>query len=219
MSTLRIAILGAGDVGGTLGRKWAKAGHTVAFGVKDTSSERAQILRKELGAAILIGSPAEALARSDIVLLAVPGDAVNEIIASYAQLLDHKIIIDATNQVKKGTSEATRQWQGKSVLNCLSTLQEYAPHAIIYRAFNSYAWEIFAEPQFQTTPADQFYCGPAGDTRPIIEQLISEIGLQPVYLGGLDKIEVVDNILQFWASLALFQGLGRDKVAFKVLNR
>ncbi len=38
MTSLRIAILGAGDIGGTLGRKWARAGHTIAFGVKNPAS-------------------------------------------------------------------------------------------------------------------------------------------------------------------------------------
>lgn len=219
MSSLHIAILGAGDIGGILGRKWARAGHVVAFGVKNPASEKAQRLREELGEQLLIGSPAEALAASDVVLLAVPGSAVEEIIATHAQLLDHKIIIDATNQIPKGKSEATKQWQGHGPLNSLRTLQVYAPHAQIYRAFNSYAWEAFADPIYQGIQADLFYCGPDGDELTVVEQLIAEIGLRPVRLGDLDKISVVDEILQLWGTLALFQGWGRDNVAFKVLTR
>lgn len=76
MSSLRLAILGAGKVGGTLGRKWVQAGHTVAFGVTNPTSERAESLRQEFGSQVSIGSPAEALANSEIVLLAVPGNVV-----------------------------------------------------------------------------------------------------------------------------------------------
>ncbi|HZR43930.1 MAG TPA: NAD(P)-binding domain-containing protein [Ktedonobacteraceae bacterium] len=219
MSSLRISILGAGDIGGTLGRKWAKAGHRVAFGVKDPSSEKAQSLRQDLGEDILIGSPTEALTQSDVVLLAVPGSAVNELITTHAQLLDHKTIIDATNQIVKGKTTATNTWQGQGTLNSLGTLQAHAPHARLYRAFNSYAWEEFADPVFQGVQADLFYCGPQGDALAIVEQLIAEIGLRPVRLGDVDQVEVVDEILRLWASLALFQGLGRDKVAFKMLTR
>ncbi|HEY4388668.1 MAG TPA: NAD(P)-binding domain-containing protein [Ktedonobacteraceae bacterium] len=219
MPSFRIAILGAGPIGSTLGRKWIEAGHTVAFGVKNPSSERAQSLRADLGEHILIGSPAEALAESDIVLLAVPGAAVEEIIATHAQLLDHKMIIDATNQITKGKSEATKQWQGRGSLNSLSTIQAHAPHARVYRAFNSYAWEAFADPLYQGVQADLFYCGPDGDGQAVLEQLIAEIGLHPVNLGGLDQIEVVDNVLQLWATLALFQGKGRSNTALKVLTR
>ena len=219
MSSLHIAILGAGDVGSTLGRKWARAGHTIAFGVKNPASEKALGLREELGEHLLIGSPTEALAESDIVLLAVPGAVVEEIIAAHAQLLDHKIIIDATNQITKGKSEATKQWQGRGVLNSLSTLQTHAPNAQVYRAFNIYGWEAFAEPIYNGIQADLFYCGPEGSALTVVEQLIAEIGLRPMRLGDLDQIEMVDTILQLWATLALFQNKGRNNIAFKVLNR
>src|SRR5579884_4540801 len=102
MAILRITILGAGKVGGTLGRKWVQAGHTVAFGVTNPSSERAESLRQEFGSQVFIGSPEEALANSEVVLLAVPGDVVEEVIAIHAHLLDHKIILDAANKYRNG---------------------------------------------------------------------------------------------------------------------
>jgi predicted dinucleotide-binding enzyme len=219
MPAFHIAILGAGPIGSILGSKWARAGHTVAFGVKDPSSERAQSLRKALGEHVLIGSPSDALVQADIVLLAVPGNVIDEVITTHAELLDHKIIIDATNKLVKGQTAATKQWQAAGPLNSLSTLQVHVPHAQVYRAFNSYAWEAFADPLYQGVQADLFYCGPEGETQTIIEQLISEIGLRPVKLGDLDQIEVVDGILQLWATLALFQDKGRNNIAFKVLNR
>lgn len=219
MPKLRIAILGAGDVGATLGRKWIKAGHAVAFGVRNPLAERAQSLRAELGEQILVGSPEEALAESNVVLLAVPGSAVRELIATYAQLLDHKVVIDATNQIVKGKTESTKQWQGPGALNSLSTLQTHAPNAQVYRAFNNYSVEAFAEPTYQGVQADLFYCGPEGDALAHIEQLIAEVGLRPVRLGGLEQIEVVDEVLRLWGTLALFQGWGRNNVAFKVLTR
>jgi len=219
MPSFRIAILGAGPIGSILGSKWAKAGHSVAFGVRDPASERAQKLREELGESVFIGSPAESLAQGNIVLLAIPGHTVEELVRTHAQLLDHKLIIDATNQLTKGKTAAEGKWSAQGPLNSLAALQTYASHAQIYRAFNSYAWEAFADPIYQGIQADLFYCGPEGDTQAITEQLIDEIGLHPVWLGGLDQIEVVDNILRLWAILALFQDKGRNNIAFKVLHR
>jgi predicted dinucleotide-binding enzyme len=187
--------------------------------VKDPSSERAQKLREELGANVFIGSVAESLAQGDIVLLAIPGHTVEELVRTHAQLLDHKLIIDATNQLTKGKTAAEGKWSAQGPLNSLTTLQTYASHAQVYRAFNSYAWEAFADPMYQGIQADLFYCGPEDDTQAIIEQLIDDIGLHPVWLGGLDQIEVVDNILRLWATLALFQDKGRNNIAFKVLHR
>ena len=45
---LTIAVLGAGNIGSTLGRKWVAAGHQVAFGVNDPNGKHAQALRTEL---------------------------------------------------------------------------------------------------------------------------------------------------------------------------
>ena len=61
MATYRIAVLGAGNIGGTLGRKWVRAGHTVTFGVKDPAGDRAQALKAELNGQATIGTPTKAL--------------------------------------------------------------------------------------------------------------------------------------------------------------
>lgn len=222
MSLLRIAILGAGKVGGTLGRKWIQAGHTVAFGVTNPSGDRAESLRQEFGSRVSIGLPVEALAESDVVLLAVPGNVVEEVIATYASLLDHKIILDAANKYRNGSNRnyATQnpQWN-EPELNSLSFIQAHAPHAHAYRAFNSYSIHPFADPIYQGVQADLFYCGPAGEEKAIVEQLITEVGLRPIYLGENTMVEVVDGVIRLWAALAFYQEKGVDNVAFKVLTR
>jgi 8-hydroxy-5-deazaflavin:NADPH oxidoreductase len=215
----RIAILGAGDVGSALGRKWAEAGHTVAYGVRDASSTRAEKLRQDLGDRVRIGSLADALADSEVALLAVTGSAVAELAATHAAHLADKIVIDATNQRVKGQAEATGEWGEKNTLNSHAVLAAHAAGARYYRAFNSYSWEIFAEPVFDGVAADLFYCGPEGDSLLVVEQLIADIGLNPVRLGGLEQLETADNMLALWAAMAMFQGKGRDKTALKMLHR
>lgn len=220
MSSLSITILGAGPIGSPLGRKWAKAGYSLAFSVQNPSSERAQSRRQDLGDQVFIGSPAEALTHGDIVVLAIPGDVIDEAITIYAHLLDHKIIIEAANKLSNiQKTIATKKWQDHEPLRSVSTLQAHAPHAKTYRAFNSYGWEPFENPIYQGIQADLFYCGPEGPEQAVVEQLINEIGLCSVHLGGLDQVDVVDNILRLWATLALLQGKGRNNVAFKVLTR
>lgn len=219
MPSLRITILGAGPIGSTLGRKWAKAGHSLAFGVQNPSSERAQSLRQDLGEQVFIGSPAEALAKGDIVVLALAGQAVEGIITTYAQQLDGKIIIDAANRYPPDQKfSQTHQWP-TTPLYSAHLLQAHAPHAQVYRAFNTYSWQNLADPDYRGIQADMFYCGPDEDAMATVEQLIAEIGLQPVRLGDLDQIDVVDSVLRLWGTLAIVQGKGRDVIAFKVLTR
>ncbi len=205
MGELRIAVLGAGNIGGTLGRKWAAAGHKVTFGVNDPAGARAQALQAELGNKVTISSVAGALAAGNVIVMALPGAAMDETISTYAAQLDGKIIIDAANRM------------GGGPMNSFATFQALTPHARVFRAFNSLGWENFANPLFNGVQADLFYCGPDGDARDMVEQLITDVGLRPMRLGDIDQVGLVDSITQLWFALAIRQGKGRH-LAFKVLE-
>lgn len=207
MSTIKIVVLGAGNIGGTLGGKWVATGHQVVFGVNNPNGEKARKLRSDLGDRAVIHTTAEALATNpDVVVLAIPGPSMDATIAQYANQLDGKIIIDTANKM------------GASTHNSFAALQQHTPHSSIYRAFNTLGWENFANPVFDGIPADLFFCGTDGESRATVEQLISDIGLQPVYLGGIEQAGVVDSLLGLWFALAVGQGKGRQ-LAFKMLTR
>jgi predicted dinucleotide-binding enzyme len=206
MNELRIAVLGAGNIGGTLGRKWVAAGHKVSFGVNNPDSTRAQALRAELGDRVTIGPVADALADSDVVVMALPGKAMDETITKYASQLDDKIIIDTANRL------------GGGPMNSLVTFQTNTPQARVFRAFNTLGWENFADPVFDGIQADLFYCGTDGDAREVVEQMISDVGLRPIRLGDVDQVGLVDSVGSLWFALALGQGKGRH-LAFRVLSR
>ena len=205
--TFNVAVLGAGNIGGTLGRKWSSAGHTVAFGVYDPNGKRAQALRSELGDKVIIGSLVEALsANPDVVVMAIPGAVMDATITKYASQLDGRTIIDTANRM------------GGGPMNSFATLQQHTPRAHIFRAFNTLGWENFANPEFEGGTADLFYCGPDGEARGAVEQLITNIGLRPMYLGGVEQVGLVDAVVGLWFALAVGQGKGRH-LAFKVLTR
>lgn len=207
MAAFRIAVLGAGNIGGTIGKKWVAAGHVVAFGVSNPSGAKAQALRDALGEKATIGTVAEALAAGDVVLMAVPGGTMDETIRANAAALDGKIILDAANRMGGG-----------GPANSFATFREQAPQARVYRAFNTLGWENFADPVFNGVQADLFYCGPDGEARQVVEQLIADVGLRPVRLGDEEQVGLVDSLLAVWFTLAQRQGWGRH-LAFKVLSR
>jgi 8-hydroxy-5-deazaflavin:NADPH oxidoreductase len=178
----------------------------VAFGVNDPNGEKAGKLRGELGNRVAIGTLTEALSTNpDVVLMAIPGAAMDSTIAQYAAQLDGRIIIDAANKM------------GASSLNSFAALQQHTPRARIYRAFNTYGWENFAYPEYEGGQADLFFCGTDGEARAAVEQLIADIGLRPMYLGGVEQVGVVDALLGVWFSLAIGQHKGRH-LAFKMLT-
>jgi predicted dinucleotide-binding enzyme len=201
---MRIGILGAGNIGGTLGRKWAKAGHEVVFGVRDASSPKIAGLFERVEGNASADSVAQAIAFGEVLLFALPWSAVGGIVEAHGEALNAKIVLDATNDF------------GGPVVNNVQTISSKARNAKVYRAFNSLGWENFEEPQIGGTQIDLFYCGADDEARPIVERLIEDVGLRPVRVGDLEQVQLVDAIGSLWVALAFRQGMGR-RLAFKLL--
>jgi predicted dinucleotide-binding enzyme len=194
MTTLRIAVLGAGKIGGAIGRKWTAAGHQVAYGVRDPQAADAQALLQS-GDQVTVGQVGEALASDpQVVLMAAPGAAMETTIVAYAEQLNGRVIIDAANRIG---SDRTDSW---------GFFQAHTPQAKVYRAFNIYGFENFANPLYGGVQADLFFAGPEGESLTHVEQLIREVGLRPVRLGDTDQIPTVDALLPLWFTLARAHG-------------
>lgn len=201
---MKIAILGAGNIGGTLGGKWLAAGHEVRFGVRDVNSPKtAAALARAQGAQAVDAKTA--IQFGDGVLFSVPWKIVAEIARENASVLNGKLLIDATNNF------------GGPVINNLVTLTEAAPDSRIFRAFNSLGWEVFAQPVLQGQQADMFYSGPDGETRAQIHTLIEEVGINPIWVGDNDRIHLVDTMGALWVHMVFQRGWKR-KTAFKVIT-
>ncbi len=202
---MRIAVLGIGNVGGALGKKWAAAGHEVVFGVREPDSPKVGVFLETVKGPARAAALGESIAFGDVVLFAIPAGATAETVAAHGGMLNDKIVIDATNQF------------GAPVVNCIDVLAARAPRAHIYRAFNSLGWENFVKPYFGRIQADLLYCGPDGEPRLVMETLITDVGLRPVRVGDLDKVRLVDAVGEIWIALAFGQNMGR-RLAFKVLT-
>lgn len=194
---MRIAIIGTGNIGGTLGRALERAGHTVTFGSRHPDSDAVG----DSGATV--ANLASALDGADVVVLALPGTAVDGFLAEHAGGIDGKLVIDATNRI------------GAPVVNAAQQVSQAAPGARYARAFNTPGWENFAEPLFDGVPADLFFSANEAD-RATVEQLISDVGLRPAYLGE-NQHNVVDGVLPLWFSLVQARG-GNRRLAFRVLT-
>lgn len=202
---LKISVLGAGNIGGTLGSKWAAAGHEVVFGVRDPQAEKVLARLAEAAHGTMAVPLPTSVAGAEVVVFAIPGRAVTEAIAQLGNGLEGKILIDATNNV------------GQEPMHNLELLRAVAPESRTFRAFSTLGWENFAEPVIDGLQVDLFYCGGDGEEREVVHGLIGDIGLRPVYLGGLEQADLVDALTRLWFLLALRQGRGR-RLAFKLLG-
>lgn len=188
---MRVAVIGAGNIGGTLGATWEAAGHEVAYGLREPG--------KKHGARTID----EALSDADAVLLAIPGSAVVDFVREHARGLDGKVVIDATNNFR-ATS-----------MNSWGELTQAIPKAHLYRAFNTYGWDVFAKPALGGQQPDMFFAGPEGRSKEAAERLITDAGLRPVWVGGTDQVDVVDGVLKLWFTLSHKRG---RRIGFKLLS-
>jgi 8-hydroxy-5-deazaflavin:NADPH oxidoreductase len=192
---VRIAVIGAGRIGGTVGAAWQRAGHEVTFGVREPGG------RSEGGP---FATPEDAVQGADVVVFAVPGTAMDSTLAGLEHALPGKILVDATNQVRAAKARS-------AALEAIGN--EATP---VFRAFNSLGWEIFANPKFGDDVADLFYAGPDVPARHTVKALISDVGSRPIYVGA--DADVVDGALRLWFALVTNLKAGRG-VALKVLTR
>ncbi len=190
---MKIGIIGAGRIGGTLGKVWAAAGHDVLFGMRDP--RRAA----EEGITGKVGSFAEAAEHGEAVLFAVPGSVLLE--TARPLTLAGKIVIDATNG-------------GNTDQPVVRALAAAFPTAYVYKAFNTLGFENFQNPTFGTERADLLFIG-APTQQEVVAGLITDVGLNPIYVGDLDQSGALDAALSLW--FALSRRFGRH-LAFRVLH-
>src|SRR5581483_5481109 len=112
---MKIAVIGSGNIGGTLGAKWAAAGHHVVFGVRDASSPKARAALGAAGSAAKLDSIANAIEGAEVVVLAIPGAALAATVAEQGAALAGKLVIDTTNQF------------GAPVMNGIAAIAAAAP--------------------------------------------------------------------------------------------
>src|ERR1017187_9946360 len=100
---MKIGIVGSGNVGGTLGTRWAQAGHQVIFGSRDPASEAIRKLVAGAGGSARAATQKEAAAASDVVLLSTPWTVAREAVEGLGDL-SGKILIDAVNPLLRDLS-------------------------------------------------------------------------------------------------------------------
>lgn len=194
---MEIAVVGTGFIGGILGGALARSGHAVTFGSRHPEEEPPGLTAG--GASV--AQVADAISGAEVVILALPGAAVPNLVAEHADRLRGKIVIDATNQM------------GAPAANSRAALPSDVRYA---RAFNTLGGENMADPVFADGPADMLFSAPEEDKEAVAE-VIEGVGLRPVYVGS-DQEDLLDALFRLWIALAVGQKRGRH-LAFRILER
>ena len=198
---MRIAILGAGNVGGGLGKAFAAVGHDVVFGVRDPDSTKTQLALAEIPDAVAL-PPREAVDGADVVVFAVRPVAINATVGELPSLAG-RIVIDAMNRFDaEATAHSTTQ-----------DLVQLLPGAKLAKAFNTIGFENYPSAAARAVPAAMFVAGDDADAKRVAMALASEIGFRAEDAGGLPNAKVLEEMVKVWMALAQVHG---RTVAFAV---
>jgi len=180
-SKMKIGIIGAGHIGGTIGALWAQAGHPVFFASRHP--EELKELVERIGPLAQAGTVDQAIAFGNVIFLAVPYGALPQIGKDYGKSLAGKIVVDADNAVasRDGAIADEVERDGIGV-----TSQKYLPGARLVRAFNTLNYAIFEREA--NRPAPRLAVPIAGDDREAVQVaagLVRDAGFDPVEVGRL----------------------------------
>lgn len=206
-----ISIIGAGNVGMALAQAFVRQGEAVFLGVPNP--EKYQGAVAPLGALGRLGTVAQAVDASDLVVLAVPFPAVESIARSVADW-QGKIVVDATNPLAPGLAGLTVGTTDSGA----EQLARWAPTARVVKAFNSTGAENMADARYAQGLPFMPVCGDDAQARARVIALAARIGFDAVDLGPLSAARYVEPFAMTWIHMAFKQGLGR-KFAFSLLRR
>jgi predicted dinucleotide-binding enzyme len=208
---MKIAILGAGNVGAALASAWSAAGHTVVFGARDPQSPKTTAAIGKLGLRAL--PPAKAAQASEIVVLATPWPATRAALESCGSLAG-KTLIDCTNPLKADLSglELGADTSGAE------RVASWSSGAHVFKCFNQTGAENMAgNLRFSAKPV-MFVAGDHAPARPTVLQLARDAGFEAVDAGPLTSARLLEPLAMLWIHLAYRCGLGRE-YAFALTRR
>ncbi len=208
-----IGIIGTGNVGGALGRRWAFLGHNVTFGSREPESDRVNELMRRIGAGVSATGIADAARASEIVVIATPWPATEAAVAACGDL-SGKIVIDCVNPHKadfSGLEIGTDTSAGEKVA-------EWASGARVVKAFNATGAGNMREPAYGRTTADMPICGDDEDAKAVVRGLAEEIGFDVIDAGGITSARLLEPMAMLWIHLAYNLEQGVD-IAYKLLRR
>ena len=225
---MRIAILGAGNVGGSLGRRWADAGHDVRFGVRrpEAGADAVKGGRgggkgEALPSRCAVVAPAEAVREANVVVLATPwgavGDALREAGAD-SGALDGRPLLDATNPLKAGFALDV----GSNGESGAERVQALVPNAHVVKVFNTTGAENIRDPSYAGAATVMVYAGNDIGAKRVAHELASTLGFDPVDAGVLMRARELEHLAALWIALTIgatgAPALGRN-FAFRLVRR
>ena len=191
-----IAIIGTGDVAAALGPEFAALGHEIVYGSRNPDRDDVRDLVALTGSSASASGQFDAAQQGQIVILAVPWDAIEAVINNLGDL-SGKIIMDPTNPRIVG-EDGLRDYAVTTSNG--ERIQNWAPNAHVVKAFNTMTWETMVDPDSTGGPVTVPIVGNNDEAKAVIASLISGLGLEPIDLGPIRYAHVLEGMYHLWGN-------------------
>jgi len=184
---MKVAIIGAGNVGTALATALTRAGHNVTITARDpnNAAKAAQSSGARAGA-----SNATAVEQADVVIAAIPATSIAEVAAQIRQPASGKPVIDVTNRMRPTE-------QGLDMDTTSSNAEELAsmlPGSAVVKAFNTLFASNQADPTAGGVQLDGFVAADDEGAKATVLELVESVGLNPVDVGPLKRARQLEGL-------------------------
>jgi 8-hydroxy-5-deazaflavin:NADPH oxidoreductase len=199
---MKIGIIGSGNMGRSLGMLWAEQGHEVFFGAR--TAEKGQAVADFVGQGTQGGTNDQAAAFGDILLYTARGVDPAAVFSS-TEVLTGKILIDPNNStIPDGFAYEP------ITISLAEILAAQVPHAIVVKAFNTMAQEVF---ELAPAPLNQhhvsaFVASDDAAARQTVMQLATDIGFVAIDSGALRNARLLEGMADFIRLIMIGQQQG-----------
>ena len=191
------AIIGVGNLGGTVARHLVNGGETVVLAAADEA--HAKTLADELGPNASAASVEDAITSADAVVIAIWVEQSRELVPGQARRLEHKVVLDPSNPIGFENGQMIRTLpEGVSSASVVAGLLPASAHYV--KAFGSLgAVEQLATSANREPRVVLFYATDDDAAEAAAQRLIRAAGFEPLKVGGVSdagRMEGPDGELQ-----------------------
>jgi 8-hydroxy-5-deazaflavin:NADPH oxidoreductase len=196
---MKIGILGSGEVGQTLAAAFTQEGYNVLIGTRNPDKKDIREFKKD-NPEIEVGTYADSAAFGDLLVLAIPGSATDEVIkAAGKDKFKGKVVIDASNPISnEPPKDGVLRFFTKPGDSLLERTQRTLPEASLVKAFNSVGNTLMYKPKFKEGKPTMFICGDDDRAKGIVTEILTAFGWETEDMGKSGAAGAIESLCILW---------------------